>query len=54
MKCFVIPVIIGVTGTVTKGLRRYPETISGKQSTDSLQENSCMGGIAHNKDSAII
>jgi hypothetical protein len=29
MKCFVIPVIIGATGIVTKGLTEYPETIPG-------------------------
>jgi hypothetical protein len=30
MKCFVIPVIIGATGIVTKGLQKYLETIPGK------------------------
>jgi hypothetical protein len=37
MKCFVIPVVTGVTGTVTRGLRKYLEEIPGKHSTDSLQ-----------------
>jgi hypothetical protein len=36
MKCFVIPLIIGATGIVTKGLKIYLETIPGKHSTDSL------------------
>jgi hypothetical protein len=30
MKYFVIPVIIGATGVVTKGLKKYLETIPGK------------------------
>jgi hypothetical protein len=30
MKYFVIPVIIGATGIVTRGLRKYLETILGK------------------------
>jgi hypothetical protein len=38
MKCFVIPVIIGATGIVTKGLKKYLETIPGKHSIDYLQK----------------
>jgi hypothetical protein len=38
MKCFVIPVIIGATGIVTKGLKKYLKTITGKHSIDSLQK----------------
>jgi hypothetical protein len=38
MKCFVIPAIIGATGIVTKGLKKYLETIPGKLSIDSLQK----------------
>jgi hypothetical protein len=30
MNCFVIPVIIGATGIVTKGLKKYVETIPKK------------------------
>jgi hypothetical protein len=37
MKCFVIPVIIGATGIVSKSLQRYLETIPGQHSIDSLQ-----------------
>jgi hypothetical protein len=29
MKCFIIPVIIGATGIVTEGLKKYLETVSG-------------------------
>jgi hypothetical protein len=34
MKCFVIPVITGDTGIVTRGIKRYVETIPGKHSID--------------------
>jgi hypothetical protein len=54
MKCFVIPVIIGVIGTVTKGLKKYQETIPGKHSIDSLQKISCTRNITHYKESATI
>jgi hypothetical protein len=37
MKCFVIPVIIGATGIVSKNLQKYLETILGQHSIDSLQ-----------------
>jgi hypothetical protein len=43
MKCFVIPVIIGATGIVTKGLKKYLETIPGKHSIDSLQKTAVPG-----------
>jgi hypothetical protein len=54
MKCFVIPVIIGATGIVTRGLQKYMETIPGKHSIDSLQKNSCTRNITHYKESATI
>jgi hypothetical protein len=38
MKCLVIPVAIGATGIVIKGLKKYLETIPGKHSVDSLQK----------------
>jgi hypothetical protein len=43
MKCFVILVINGATGIVTKGLRKYSETIPGKHSIDSLQKTAVLG-----------
>jgi hypothetical protein len=52
MKCFVILVIIGATGIVTKGLKKYLETIPGKHSVYSLQKNSCTTNITHYKESA--
>jgi hypothetical protein len=38
MKCFLVPVIIGATGIVSKGLQKYLETTSGRYSIDSLQK----------------
>jgi hypothetical protein len=43
MKCFVIPVIIGATGIVTEGLKKYLETMPGKHSIDSLQKTAVLG-----------
>jgi hypothetical protein len=43
MKCFVIPVIIGATEIVTKGLKKNPETIPGKHSIDSLLKTAVLG-----------
>jgi hypothetical protein len=53
-KCFVIPVITGATGIVTRGLKKYLEIIPGKQSIDSLQRNICTRNITHYKESATI
>jgi hypothetical protein len=55
IKFFVIPVITGAIGNVTKGLKEYLETISGKHSVDPLQKNSCTTrDTAHNKQGATI
>jgi hypothetical protein len=43
MKCFVVPVIIGATGIVTKELKKYLERISGKHSIDSPQKTAVLG-----------
>jgi hypothetical protein len=43
LKCTIIPVIIGATGTVTKILRKNLEAIPGKQSIDSLQKTAILG-----------
>jgi hypothetical protein len=42
MKCFVIPILIGATGIVSKGLK-YLKTIPGQQSIDSLQKTAILG-----------
>jgi hypothetical protein len=42
MKCFVIPVITGVTGIVSKSLQKYLETIPGQHSIDSLQKTAIL------------
>jgi hypothetical protein len=47
-------VINGATGIVTKGLKKYLETIRGKYSVDYLQKNSCTRNITHYKESATI
>jgi hypothetical protein len=55
MKCFIIPVIIGATGIVTRGLKEYLETIPGKHSIDSLQKKkSCTRNNTQYKESATI
>jgi hypothetical protein len=43
MKCMIIPVIIGATGIVTKGLKKNLEAIPGKHSIDSLQTTAILG-----------
>jgi hypothetical protein len=43
MEYFVISVIIGATGIVTRVLKNYLETIPGKHSTDSLQKTAVLG-----------
>jgi hypothetical protein len=39
MKCFVMSVIIGATGIVSKSLQKYLETIPGQHSIVSLQKS---------------
>jgi hypothetical protein len=43
MKCMIIPVLIGATGIVTRGLRKNLEAIPGNHSTDSLQKTAILG-----------
>jgi fructose-1,6-bisphosphatase/sedoheptulose 1,7-bisphosphatase-like protein len=43
MKCFVIPVIIGATGIVSKSLQKHLETIPGQHSIDSLLKTAILG-----------
>jgi hypothetical protein len=43
LKCFVMPVIIGATRIVTRGLKKYLETIPGEHSIDSLQKTAVLG-----------
>jgi hypothetical protein len=43
MKCFAIPVIIGATGIVSKGIKKYLETIPGKHSIYSVQKRAVPG-----------
>jgi hypothetical protein len=39
----IMPVIIGATGIVTKGLRKNLEVIRGNDPTDSLQQTAIFG-----------
>jgi hypothetical protein len=43
MKYVIIPVVIGATGRVTKGLTKNLESIPGKLSIDSLQKTAILG-----------
>jgi hypothetical protein len=43
LKCTIIPVIIGVTGIVTRRLRKNLEALPGKFSIDSLQKTAILG-----------
>jgi hypothetical protein len=43
MKCMIIPVVIGATGIVTKGLQKNLEAVPGKQSIDSLHKTAVLG-----------
>ena len=43
LKFTIIPVIIGVTGIVTRSVRKNYEAIPGKHSTDSLQKTAVLG-----------
>jgi len=43
LKCTIVPVIIGVTGIVTRSLRKNLEAVPGKHSIDSLQKTAILG-----------
>jgi hypothetical protein len=43
MKCYLIPVITGATGIVSKGLQKYLETTSRKHSVDSPKKTAVLG-----------
>ena len=43
LKCTIVPVIIGVTGIVTRSLRKNLEALPGKHSIDSLQKTAILG-----------
>jgi hypothetical protein len=51
LKCKIIPVRTGATGTVTKRVRKILEAIPGKQSTDSLQKTDITWNIIYNMKS---
>jgi len=43
MKCMIIPLITGTTGSVTKVLKKDLEAVPGDRSTDSLQKTAVLG-----------
>jgi ABC-type methionine transport system permease subunit len=43
LKCTIIPVIIGATGTVTRSLRKNLEAVPGKHSIASLLKTAGLG-----------
>ena len=43
LKCTIIPVVIGATGIVTRGLRKNLEAVPGKHSIDSLKKIAILG-----------
>jgi len=45
MKCFVIPITIGVTGIVTEGQKLYLKTIPRKHSVDPLKKTAVVGTL---------
>jgi hypothetical protein len=54
MKFFVIPVIIGATGIVTRGLKKIPGNNTRKVFDKFSTKNSCTRNITHYKESATI
>jgi hypothetical protein len=54
MKCFVIPIIIGVTGIVTKGLKKKSGNNTRKAFNRFSTKNSCTRNMTHYKESATI
>ena len=51
VKTKVIPVIIGVTGTISKSFRNYVSNIPGKHEVKERQKNSHNGHCTHTAES---
>jgi hypothetical protein len=54
MKCFVTPVNTGVTGIVTRGLKKKSGNNTRKALNRFSTKNSCTRNITHYKESATI
>jgi len=52
VKTKVIPVIIGVTGTVSTSFRKYMSNIPGKHEVKNSKKNSNIGHCTHTLESA--
>jgi hypothetical protein len=51
VKTKVIPVIIGVTRTISKSFRKYVSSVPGKHEVKKLQGNSHIGHCTHTSES---
>jgi hypothetical protein len=54
MKCLVIPVFVGATGIVSKGLRKLSGNNTRKALNRFSTKDSCTRNITHYKESATI
>ena len=54
LKFTIILAIIGVTGIVTRSLKKNLEAVPGKHSIDSLQKDSYTWNIRHNTESTAV
>jgi hypothetical protein len=54
LKCTIIPVITGVTGIVTRSLRKHLVAVPGKYSIDSLTKDSYTWNITHSTESTAV
>jgi hypothetical protein len=53
VKAKVIPVIIGVTGTISKSLRQYLSNITGKHESKEIQKDIPIGHCTQTAGSAV-
>jgi hypothetical protein len=52
VKNWVIPVIIGATGTISESFRKYVSTIPGNHEVKELQKTAILGTAQHTSSSA--
>jgi hypothetical protein len=54
MKCFVIPLTIGATGIVNKGLKEISGNNTRRTFSRFSSKDSCNMDLAHNKESSTV
>jgi hypothetical protein len=54
MKCIIIPVVIGVTGTLTEKYKEKRRSHTRKTLNRFAAENSCIWNITHNTESTAV